>query len=194
MESYRSAAQLLLDALEQPIVVIETAKGESSARVILATTAATNILRLHHSKHTSEGSMSADAETIKSLAKSALKAMSDGSHICWRTPKGDRYRIHAKRGTRNTVLIRMVATSFYVGQTKRAAPLTSREVEVLKLMARGFIDKEISKAMNCSYHTTRAHIRNIYEKLGVSNKIEALNKWDNVQSTLPQNRRLTPLL
>ena len=54
--------------------------------------------------------------------------------------------------------------------------LTEREREVLKLLARGFIYKEIASEINVEYETVKKHIQNIYAKLHVQNKVEAINK------------------
>lgn len=54
--------------------------------------------------------------------------------------------------------------------------LTEREKEVLKLLSKGFIYKEIASEMNVEYETVKKHIQNIYAKLHVQNKVEAINK------------------
>ena len=53
-------------------------------------------------------------------------------------------------------------------------PLTPREVEVLEGLARGQRYKEVATNLGCSYHTVAQHVRNIYEKLAVSSKSEAV--------------------
>jgi two-component system NarL family response regulator len=53
--------------------------------------------------------------------------------------------------------------------------LTSREIEVMKLVAAGRRDKEIAVALAISAHTVRVHMKNIYTKLGVSDRTEAMN-------------------
>lgn len=57
-----------------------------------------------------------------------------------------------------------------------AAVLTSREKEVLNLVAKGMLYKEIAEQLGISFHTVRQHIGKIYEKLHVQNKTEAINK------------------
>lgn len=54
--------------------------------------------------------------------------------------------------------------------------LTERELQVLKLLARGFIYKEIASEIKVEYETVKKHIQNIYAKLHVQNKVEAINK------------------
>ena len=54
--------------------------------------------------------------------------------------------------------------------------LTEREKEVLSLVAKGLQYKEIANKLYISYETVKKHLKNIYEKLHVQNKVEALNK------------------
>lgn len=61
-------------------------------------------------------------------------------------------------------------------QTPEAAILTPREKEVLELVAKGLLYKEIAEQLGISFHTVRQHIGKIYEKLHVQNKTEAINK------------------
>ncbi len=57
-----------------------------------------------------------------------------------------------------------------------AALLTNRELEVLDYLSRGLLYKEIADQLHISFHTVRQHIGNIYSKLHVQNKTEAINK------------------
>ncbi len=57
-----------------------------------------------------------------------------------------------------------------------AAILSNREKEVLTLVAKGLLYKEIAEQLFISFHTVRQHIGKIYEKLHVQNKTEAINK------------------
>ncbi len=55
--------------------------------------------------------------------------------------------------------------------------LTRREDEILSLLAEGKMYKEVSARLGIAMETTKKHIRNIYTKLHVQNKTEAINKW-----------------
>ena len=57
----------------------------------------------------------------------------------------------------------------------RARGLTRRQVEVLELLACGLGNREIARLLEISYHTARAHLRDIFAKLSVSNRVEAIN-------------------
>lgn len=52
-------------------------------------------------------------------------------------------------------------------------PLTSREVDVLELMAAGLTNREIAEVLVISPETVKKHTGNIYGKLGVTNRTEA---------------------
>jgi DNA-binding NarL/FixJ family response regulator len=54
--------------------------------------------------------------------------------------------------------------------------LSARENEILQLLARGLLYKEISDQLHISTSTVRQHIHRIYEKLHVQNRTEAINK------------------
>lgn len=54
--------------------------------------------------------------------------------------------------------------------------LTLREQEVLDHLRLGMRNKEIAVACSVSIHTVEFHLRNIYQKLGVSNRLEAVRR------------------
>ncbi len=54
--------------------------------------------------------------------------------------------------------------------------LTNREIEIAKLIAKGVQYKTIAKNLFISDKTVTKHIQNIFEKAGVSNKVELINK------------------
>jgi DNA-binding NarL/FixJ family response regulator len=54
--------------------------------------------------------------------------------------------------------------------------LTKREKEMLELLAKGYRYKEIADQLFISFETVRTHIHNIYEKLHVQSRTEAINK------------------
>ena len=58
--------------------------------------------------------------------------------------------------------------------------LTKREYEILQKIAKGFTCKEISAMENLSYHTITTHVRNIYKKLSVNSRAEALHEAYNM--------------
>ncbi len=51
--------------------------------------------------------------------------------------------------------------------------LTSRETDVLKLLTKGMLNKEIAKELTISEKTVKNHISNIFRKLGVQDRTQA---------------------
>lgn len=54
---------------------------------------------------------------------------------------------------------------------------TAREKQVLDLMAEGKLVKEIAAVLDVTVHAIKKHIKNIYLKMHVQNKVEAVIKW-----------------
>lgn len=55
--------------------------------------------------------------------------------------------------------------------------LSRREREILEMLSTGLLYKEISEKLSISAETVRKHLYHVYEKLHVSNRIEAVNKF-----------------
>ncbi len=55
--------------------------------------------------------------------------------------------------------------------------LSAREKEILELLSRGLVYKEIAAQLFISAETVRKHVYHIYEKLHVNNRVEAVNKF-----------------
>lgn len=54
------------------------------------------------------------------------------------------------------------------------SPLTTRETDVLHLLAKGLQQKQIAKQLSISSETVKKHLKNCYKKLNVHNKVQAL--------------------
>jgi DNA-binding NarL/FixJ family response regulator len=59
---------------------------------------------------------------------------------------------------------------------QEAAHLSPRESQVLDLLAKGYLYKEIADKTGLTYATVHTHIRHIYEKLHVRSRTEAVAK------------------
>ncbi len=57
------------------------------------------------------------------------------------------------------------------------AVLSNREKEILELLSRGLRYKEIANTLFIGQETVRKHVYHVYEKLHVSNRVEAVNKY-----------------
>jgi LuxR family maltose regulon positive regulatory protein len=104
------------------------------------------------------------------------------------------------RGVRPEYVRRLLA-AFPVDEAERAAspatrvagsrlaePLSSRELEVLALIAEGLTNQEIAARLYLSLHTVKAHTRNIYAKLGVSSRTQAVAKGRALGVLSPSRR------
>ena len=58
-------------------------------------------------------------------------------------------------------------------RSRRPHGLTSRELEVLRLIATGKSNREIASALVISEHTVARHVQNIFTKLGVTSRTAA---------------------
>ncbi|HMI80066.1 MAG TPA: response regulator transcription factor [Ferruginibacter sp.] len=63
--------------------------------------------------------------------------------------------------------------------TAYISALTQRENEVLVLLSKGFLYKEIADKLGISASTVKSHLSHIYQRLQVQNKTEAINKMYN---------------
>ena len=70
---------------------------------------------------------------------------------------------------------RVVATAGPGTGVQEGAALTPRELEVLRLVARGLGNKEIAELLAISTHTVKYHLAAVLEKLGVRSRTEAVS-------------------
>jgi DNA-binding NarL/FixJ family response regulator len=83
-------------------------------------------------------------------------------------------------------IARKVVAAFQNRPAEQAAPgqgdpalntLSNREKEIIELLAKGMLYKEIAASLFISQETVRKHVYHIYEKLHVNNRVEAINKF-----------------
>jgi DNA-binding NarL/FixJ family response regulator len=72
------------------------------------------------------------------------------------------------------LLARASRSTGYVAQTEDSEPLTQRELEVLGLAAKGLGNKQIANELGLSIPTVKSHLVNIFNKLGVASRTEAV--------------------
>jgi len=68
----------------------------------------------------------------------------------------------------------LLQTSSLQTQSKPAYNLTEREMEVLALLVEGLNNREIAEKLFVSRATAKAHVSHIFDKMGVSNRAEAI--------------------
>ena len=66
------------------------------------------------------------------------------------------------------------------GKSAKPTLLTHRETEILELIAMGYRNNEIADKLFISYHTVVNHVRNIYDKLAVSSRSQAIRKASQI--------------
>ena len=80
----------------------------------------------------------------------------------------------------SSLIARKVVTAFQGKSSSERADLdelSHREKEILELLSKGLMYKEIAAELYISPETVRKHVYHIYEKLHVNNRVEAVNKF-----------------
>lgn len=89
--------------------------------------------------------------------------------------------VHAGGSPMSSQIARKVVQSFRRNETETASgeaiELSPREREVLELLARGYLYKEIAEMLKISVQTVNTYIRRIYEKLHVRSRAQAVAKY-----------------
>jgi DNA-binding NarL/FixJ family response regulator len=114
----------------------------------------------------------------------ALKAGATG-YILKRAPLPELIeavrQVHRGESPMTGSIARKVVGSFQLRPLTNGERLTEREQEVLDLLAQGLKAREIADKLFVSITTVRSHIRGIYEKLQVQNRVEMLKKTGRVR-------------
>lgn len=113
-----------------------------------------------------------------------FKALSSGAsgYLLKRTPRAELFAaikdVHAGGSPINSSIARKIVQSFQKVDTSPTTDgLSPREGEVLKLIAQGYLYKEIADSLHISVPTVNTHIRRIYEKLHVRSRSQAIAKF-----------------
>ncbi|HEV2692615.1 MAG TPA: response regulator transcription factor [Verrucomicrobiae bacterium] len=89
--------------------------------------------------------------------------------------------VHAGGSPMSSQIARKVVQNFYRSESQDAGgetiELSTREREVLELLARGYLYKEIAEMLKISVQTVNTYIRRIYEKLHVRSRAQAVAKY-----------------
>jgi NarL family two-component system response regulator LiaR len=57
---------------------------------------------------------------------------------------------------------------------QESEPLSEREIDIIKLAAKGLTNKDIAENLHLSYRTIEGHMRDVFNKLGVGSRTEAV--------------------
>ena len=120
-------------------------------------------------------------------AKVLMLTTSDGDEDVFRSMNmGARgYMVKDESGEDLHVAIRTVASgevflpkrikAIYDDRKKRPS-LSEREIEIVRLVAKGFSNDELAERLHLSPDTIKVHLRHVYEKLGVESRVEAVTE------------------
>jgi len=82
---------------------------------------------------------------------------------------------HVSLGDPDTVTV-TVPREEYDAEEPAENTLSRREVQILRLVARGVGNREVADSLHLSESTVKRHLSNIYDKLGVNTRGEAVSK------------------
>lgn len=97
--------------------------------------------------------------------------------------------VHAGGSPMSSQIARKVVQNFYRNGMQgggESAELSGREREVLELLARGYLYKEIAEMLKISGPTVNTYIRRIYEKLHVRSRAQAVAKYAHLPMGSPR--------
>jgi DNA-binding NarL/FixJ family response regulator len=87
--------------------------------------------------------------------------------------------LHNGGAPMSSYIAKKVISSLHKTQEPNDFSLSDRELEVLALLSKGLAYKDISEKLFISVYTVKNHCQNIYKRMHVQNKIEAVNKYRN---------------
>jgi DNA-binding NarL/FixJ family response regulator len=111
----------------------------------------------------------------------SLRAGADG-YLLKRTPPARLLEaiseVHAGNAAMSSQIARLVVKYFHeLGPANATEKLTGRELDILRHLAKGYQNKEIASLCGIGFDTVRSHLRNIYEKLHVNSRTEAVVQY-----------------
>ena len=183
VRAYPNAEQALADLPLKPVDVLlcdinlPGANGIECVRELKPLLPATNFVML---------TVYMDAELIFE----ALKVGATG-YLLKRTTREELLSairsVHEGGSPMSDSIARLVVNAFRSAPAKspELEQLTPREMEVLRLLARGLLYKQISNELSVSYHTVHTLIRRIYDKLQVHSRRQAVERFQELGRPLP---------
>jgi DNA-binding NarL/FixJ family response regulator len=121
------------------------------------------------------GMLAADLTDFATLCNCVARVHEGG---IWANSEQLNYLIDSLSGTRSLKIVDSEGESI----------LSAREEEVLHLLAEGLSNRGIAMALNLSEHTIKNHLFHIFEKMGVSSRMEAIIYALSNQEFSTQNR------
>lgn len=121
--------------------------------------------------------------TVYDDSEQIFRALEMGAsgYLLKRTPPDEILKavseVHRGGAPMSSYIARQVVQSFARRTNPGSPELTPREAEVLALVAKGYINKEIADQLGISLETVRSYLKNTYEKLHVRSRTEAAMKF-----------------
>src|SRR5665213_1329147 len=117
-----------------------------------------------------------------------FRALTSGAtgYLLKRTPRAELLAalkdVHAGGSPMSSNIARKIVQSYqrFNSSPSKTENLSPREREVLELLARGYLYKEISEALHISVPPVNTHIRRIYEKLHVRSRSQAVARFTHI--------------
>ena len=170
--------------LSEMVVLVRCQDKGRPAELLEATRPAAALLRVH----VSPPSRNACFQELLALCRSAIGA-SAGS-VAWQSADGREFRLYGLRAPAvgdDCLVVRLLPVDDAAKHEDdvalaRRAGLTQREATVFSLVAAGKSNKEIAQELGISPHTIRTHVCSIIRRLGVSGRIEAINRVRELSS------------
>lgn len=97
-----------------------------------------------------------------------------GLALRWVNPESifpEHFPKHFQRKLRPAVELKLAPD-----QQSLAEPLSTRELEILRLVEQGLSNQQIAASLHIASSTVKTHINNIYGKLGVQTRVQAINR------------------
>ena len=172
LHSVYGSAEAAMDMLQNPpdIAIVDiNLPGKSGTELIAALQRHTNIQCLVCSMHDD------DEHIVQALENGAVGYILKDASVQQISNALDEL---VKGGAPMSPYIASRVISFFRKPRVRTenALLSTREKEVLELVAEGLQYKEVAERLFLSTETVKKHMKNIYQKLHVQNKMEAVNK------------------
>lgn len=165
----------LAQRLSPTVVLIDIDVSERSldgfevAREVKRTSPAVGVLFL-----TQHDSRSIFFESLRAGAGSFLSKSADGPELMEAIRTVAQGRVYITPATAHWLLDEFLARTKTRRRAKSTHELTSREHQILQLVADGMTNQEIAKLLSISFNTVRRHRANLMEKLGFHNQMALL--------------------
>jgi len=138
--------------------------------------------------------------TVYEDADHVFEALEAGAmgYLLKQTPRGELLAsikdVYAGGSPMTSNIARRVVQAFHRqdATVPESAKLSQREREVLELLARGYLYKEIMDSLNVSRGTLNTYVRRVYEKLHVRSRSQAVAKFSHFSLNEPGNRPSKP--